>query len=33
MRVVTLEDGETIHTAFIDGNLRRTAAPRVAANV
>ena len=27
MRVVTLEDGETIHTAFIDRNFRRADAP------
>ena len=27
MRVVTLEDGETIHTAFIDRNSRRADAP------
>ena len=27
MRVVTLEDGETIHTAFIDRNFRRVGAP------
>ena len=27
MRVVTLADGETIHTAFIDRNFRRAGAP------
>ena len=27
IRVVTLEDGETIHTAFIDRNYRRADAP------
>ena len=27
MRVVTLEDGETIHNAFLDRRFRRTATP------
>ena len=26
-RVVTLEDGETVHTAFIDRNFRRAGTP------